>query len=111
MEWKILQFGEFHLDTGSRTLRFRSAHVPIRPREFDLLALMASAAGTTVLRDDIVAALWSYDDVSVAAVTQSMYRLRCTLAECDPRQIYIVAGPRRGYQFVQRCKIFLRRGT
>ena len=104
MDWKVLRFGEFHLDTGARSLRFRSEDVPIKPREFDLLSLLASTAGVPIRRDDLLAALWPNDDVSFAALTQCVYRLRRTLAECDPGNIYIVALPRRGYQFVQRCK-------
>lgn len=109
MDWKVLRFGEFHLDTGARSLRFRSADVPIKPKEFDLLTVLASTAGSPVRRDDLVAALWPNDDVSVAALTQSVYRLRRALAECDPRNTYIVALPRRGYQFVQQCKRCQRR--
>ena len=108
MDWKILQFGEFHLDTGERSLRFRSMAVRIQPREFDLLALLASTAGSPVRRDDLVAALYPNDEVTVAALTQSVYRLRRALAECDPGNTYIVALPRRGYQFVQQCKRYQR---
>ncbi len=95
-----MRFGGFELDVPSRTLRFGAAIVRMRPREFDLLVILARASGHLVTKEEIIRRVWSRREVSDAALTQCVYRLRRALAVHEPGVHHISAIPGRGYQFV-----------
>lgn len=95
-----MRFGGFDLDVPSRTLRYGPCTVPMRPREFDLLVILARASGSLVTKEEIIRGVWSKQEVSDAALTQCVYRLRRTLAQHEPEITHISAIPGRGYQFV-----------
>ena len=95
-----MRFGGFELDVRSRMLFHGGRPVAVRPREFDLLVLLARCAGSLVTKDEIVSSVWCGSAVSDAALTQCVYRLRRTLAEYEPGVSHISAIPGRGYQFV-----------
>lgn len=92
-------FGDFVLDVPGRRLRHRSTLVRIRPKEFDLLLLLALARGAAVSKDAIIDVVWQSEEVSDSAITQSIYRLRRTLARHDPQGDHIATIPGRGYRF------------
>jgi DNA-binding response OmpR family regulator len=50
--------GQLSIDVASRHVRCAGVDVELRPKEFDLLALLASNAGRAVLRDQIMAEVW-----------------------------------------------------
>lgn len=99
---RVLQliFGDFVLDALARTLRHRGSAVALRPKEFGLLLLLVSSQGAAVSKDSIVEAVWKHADVSDAAITQNVYRLRKILAARDPHTGHIAAVPGVGYRFV-----------
>lgn len=95
-----MRFGGFELDVPARSLRYDRRSVAVRPREFDLLVLLARASGNLVTKEEIIRCVWSKEEVSDAALTQCVYRLRRTLALFEPHVTHITAIPGRGYQFV-----------
>jgi DNA-binding response OmpR family regulator len=50
--------GDLVLDPADRSVRRRNLEIELRPREFDLLLLLARNAGRVVPRDRILAELW-----------------------------------------------------
>jgi len=50
--------GDLVLDPADRSVRRRDLEIELRPREFDLLLLLARNAGRVVPRDRILAELW-----------------------------------------------------
>ena len=95
-----ITFGRFVLDVPGRMLRFQTARVSLRPKEFDVLVLLAESAGKPVTKDQIITRAWPNEEVSDAALTQTVYRLRRTLTSFDSSIDHIQTIPGQGYQFV-----------
>jgi DNA-binding response OmpR family regulator len=53
--------GDLTIDRGARRAFLAGAEVELRPKEFDLLALLASNAGTAVTRERIMSEVWDTD--------------------------------------------------
>lgn len=92
-------FGDFVIDVPARTLRHRRALVTLRPKEFKLLLVLATSQGSPVSKDAIFEVVWKSAEVTDAALTQCMYRLRQTLARYDPDTDHIATVPGWGYRF------------
>ncbi|HEV3155657.1 MAG TPA: winged helix-turn-helix domain-containing protein [Candidatus Baltobacteraceae bacterium] len=91
-------FGDFVLNVSERTLHHRRALVVLRPKEFDLLLLLASFRGAIVRKTEIMDVVWGDAEVSDAALTQCMHRLRRTLAVHDPHTQHVVTIQGLGYR-------------
>ncbi|MFJ3171902.1 response regulator transcription factor [Streptomyces roseus] len=53
-----LRVGDLVVDTQARTCRLGDVEVSLRPKEFDLLAVLAEHAGTALSREDLMARVW-----------------------------------------------------
>ncbi len=94
--------GAVRLDVQSRRVWVNGREVALRPKEFDLLAVLVERVGHVVTREDLMALVWDEHwfgatktlDVHVSA-------LRRKLAEHgeDPRRISTLRG--RGYRYEQ----------
>lgn len=97
---RVLTFDELRIDPGVREVAVRDAPVTLMAREFDLLLYLASHAGETFTRDQLMEAVWP--DAFAAdssTVTVHMRRLREKI-EADPKQprhLLTVWG--EGYRF------------
>jgi DNA-binding response OmpR family regulator len=81
----VLIVGDLVVDAGARTAHRAGAELDLRPREFDLLAMLARNAGRAVPRDRILTELWR-DYWGGASKTLDMHisSLRRRLGEPDP---------------------------
>lgn len=96
-----LDFGELLIDLRARAVWAGGAAVELTPREFDLLAFLASQPHSSFTRDELLQRVWrsSPDWQRVETVTQHVYRLRGKL-EADPSNPqWIVTLPGSGYCF------------
>jgi DNA-binding response OmpR family regulator len=97
-----LSVGALRLDVQARRIWVNGHDVALRPKEFDLLAVLVERAGNVVTREDLMALVWDEHwfgatktlDVHVSA-------LRRKLAEHgeDPQRISTLRG--RGYRYEQ----------
>jgi DNA-binding response OmpR family regulator len=55
---EVLTVGELRVDIAARRVEVASGELELRPREFDLLALLAGAAGEVVTRERIMSDVW-----------------------------------------------------
>lgn len=60
-EAEPLEVGALRVDLGSRRVWFGSEELSLRPKEFDLLALLAGEAGRAVTRERIMHDVWDTD--------------------------------------------------
>ena len=58
---KVLRSGNLEIDSVSHTARLNGAALELKPREFDLLALLAQNKARAFTRDQILERLWGYD--------------------------------------------------
>lgn len=76
----VLRVSDLEIDLGRREVRRGGIALPLRPKEFSLLQLLAERAGKVVARNDIVAACWgeeqapasNADEVLIAALRRKL---------------------------------------
>lgn len=100
-ELTCLSFGTFSIDRASRRVVLDGAPIELTTGEFDLLWLLASAAGTVLGRESILASLRGIDyDGLDRSIDVGVSRLRAKLQDTStpPERIKTVRG--KGYLFV-----------
>jgi DNA-binding response OmpR family regulator len=54
----VLDLDGLHIDVAARRVRLGDDEIALRPKEFDVLALLAGAAGAVVTREQLIEAVW-----------------------------------------------------
>ena len=97
----VIQLGRVRIDTRARRVHVADHEVTLRPKEFDLLLILAEQAGAVVSRTDLMAQVWDEHwfgstktlDVHVSA-------LRRKLSDATPDTDQIITTVRgRGYRY------------
>ena len=97
----MIEIGSFQIDLGMRTLRKNGEVVHVGSRAFDILAVVASAGGRLVTKDELMDSVWPNTVVEENNVQVHLSALRKILgADRD----LILTVPGRGYQLLQRRK-------
>lgn len=92
-------FGPFVLSMPQQELWHAGSPVVLKPKEAELLALLALQRPRTISKDEIIERLWRGTAASDAALTQTVYRLRQTLAHYARGREFIHTVPGIGLQF------------
>jgi TolB-like protein/Flp pilus assembly protein TadD len=100
-----IRFGPFELDTVRFELRRAGEAIPVEPRTFDLLELLARNIGRTVTRDAIFAALWPDQIVSDAALSSQIRAARRALGDSGKAQEMIATVHGRGFRLRRRMAL------
>jgi TolB-like protein/DNA-binding winged helix-turn-helix (wHTH) protein/Flp pilus assembly protein TadD len=88
--------GPFHLDLKQRVL-FRAGNVvPLTPKAFDTLAVLAAQPGRVIAKSELIAAVWPDTFVEENNLNQNISALRKVLAD----DVTIENLPRRGYRLL-----------
>ncbi|HMA36228.1 MAG TPA: response regulator transcription factor [Chloroflexia bacterium] len=91
--------GALQIDRASRSVRFRGRPLELRPREFDLLALLAAHPGQVFTRELLLDRVWGQDKFFDArTVDVHIRRLREKLAAIDPAANLIQTERGIGYR-------------
>ena len=88
------------IDPAARRCRARGVEVPLRPREFDLLAELLRRAGEAVSRDDLMTTVWDahwYGSTKTLDMHVSALRRKLGAAGVDPSIITTLRG--FGYRY------------
>jgi DNA-binding winged helix-turn-helix (wHTH) protein len=101
----IFQFGDFKVDSLSRTLRCQEEIITLNRRAFDVLLYLVQNPGRVLTRDELLKNIWSDTVVDENSLAQSISVLRRALDEKPGDNSYIVTLPGRGYQFVSAVKL------
>jgi len=92
------RFGDIEIHYDSRTVLRHGAPVPLRPREFDLLAALARRANTVVARRSLLDEVWAYDvGVQTRTVDTHVVELRRKIESDPTNPRYIVTVRKAGY--------------
>lgn len=94
----VIRFAGFELDMRAFELRRDGVPVPIEPRTFDLIALLARHAGRTVTRDQIFETIWHDRIVSDAALSSQIKAARRALGDDGLSQRLISTIHGRGFR-------------
>ncbi|MEV6114948.1 response regulator transcription factor [Streptomyces sp. NPDC052109] len=84
-----IHLGDLTIDPTARRCTLHDAEVALRPKEFELLSLLARHAGEAVSRETLMAEVWDvnwFGSTKTLDVTMAVLRRRLTEAtETDPR--------------------------
>ncbi len=88
-----------HIDPVSGSLVWQGERKHLRRKELEVLALLASADGKQVSRENFIAVVWQGNDlVGERGLTNTIVFLRRSLHDKNKDQPLIRTIPRRGYQ-------------
>jgi DNA-binding winged helix-turn-helix (wHTH) protein/Tfp pilus assembly protein PilF len=95
-----LGFGAFLLNLDRRSLTHAGQPVPLTPKAFDVLRVLALAGSQSkiVSRTELVDSVWGETIVEESNLTQTIFLLRQALRHFDAND-YIETVPRQGYTF------------
>ncbi len=93
--------GDVELDTAHRVARFRGQTLDLRPREFDLLAVLATHPGQVWTREALLRQVWGSEEfIDARTVDVHVRRLRAKLGEAAPDADPIQTEWGVGYRWV-----------
>lgn len=87
---QVVRLGALHLDLGARRCDVAGREVPLRPKEFELLAALVAGAGQAVSRDQLMSQVWDENWTgSTKTLDMHVSSLRRKLADHgeDPNRI------------------------
>ncbi|NOT34796.1 MAG: response regulator transcription factor [Candidatus Eisenbacteria bacterium] len=88
----VLAAGELRIDTLARDARYQERSLTLTPREFELLAFLASRPGRVFTREELLRKVWGYDYLGeTRTVDVHVRRLRMKIGEHE-RVIQTVTG-------------------
>lgn len=99
-EREIVVSGDLEVDTASHVARLGGQPFELKPREFQLLALLMSSKGRVLTRDQILERLWGHDYIGDSRTVDVHIRWLREKIETDPatpKRIATVRGV--GYRF------------
>jgi DNA-binding response OmpR family regulator len=103
---EVLALGALRLDLGARRCEVAGNEVALRPKEFELLAVLAGAAGQAITREQLMSQVWDeHWSGSTKTLDMHVSSLRRKLAEHgeDPQRIVTLRG--YGYRYDPEAKV------
>lgn len=99
---RIVRFGTFEADLGTRELRKSGVRIKLHGQPFEVLAMLLDRPGEVVPREELRQRLWSTDTFVDfdAGLNTAINRLREALGDSAESPRFIETAPRRGYRFV-----------
>jgi Tol biopolymer transport system component/DNA-binding winged helix-turn-helix (wHTH) protein len=97
---EIYEIGPFRISAGERVLRREDRIVPLTPKCFDTLLVLARHAGSVVEKQRLMREVWPDSFVEESNLSQNIFVLRKTLGETAEGAQYIHTIPKRGYRLV-----------
>src|SRR5436190_22768914 len=94
----FLEFGPFRVDLARRLLMRGDQVIPLPGKAFDVLLVLLRTPGETVIKDDLMKAVWQDTFVEEGNLTQTVFVLRKALGDSDGQPL-IITVPRQGYRF------------
>ncbi|MBN1239975.1 MAG: winged helix-turn-helix domain-containing protein, partial [Gammaproteobacteria bacterium] len=95
-----IEFDEFAVDLGQRTLHRRGEPVQLPSRAFDTLVYLIEHRDRCVRKDEIIGAIWHDVVVTDDSLIHAISVLRRVLGDERHQPKFIQTVPRRGYRFV-----------
>jgi len=97
---EILYFNELVVDKNKRKVMLYGERVDLTPKEFDLLALMATNPGTSYSRERLLKLIWGYEFEGYEhTVNSHINRLRVKIEKDLSKPKYILTTWGIGYRF------------
>ena len=99
-EVRLIEIGDFRIDSETRNVRVRDRDVHLTPKEFDLLIYLARHAGKVITHRMLLSAVWGENSVQQPENLRVFIgQLRKKLERDETTPKYIVTEPWVGYRF------------
>lgn len=97
----VVEVLDLSIDFGAREVRRGAEVLPLRPKEFDLLAALVRHRGRVLSRSDLLREVWGYaSDAESRTVETHVNALRQRLGDDPGEPKYIATVRRAGYRLV-----------
>ena len=93
-------FGEYQLDTETRTLQREGRRIPVQSKAFDLLAYLIERRERVVSSDELLDALWPGLHVTPAALSTAVQKARQAVGDDGEHQAVLQTEHGQGFRFV-----------
>lgn len=97
-------FGEFRLDVSECRLSRGDDHVPLKPKQFDLLLFFVENAGRTTKKDELLEAVWPGTYVEENTLARNVSWLRKLIGTDGSGKQLIETVPKIGYRFTPEVR-------
>ena len=97
---EIIKAGDLEIDLTSHVIKLSGENLEMKPREFDLLVMLASSKGRAFTRDQILERLWGHEyigDIRTVDVHVRWIREKIEVDPGKPSRIVTIRGV--GYRF------------
>ena len=94
------QFDDVVIDLRAGRVSKAGAPVPLEPKAYDLLVLLASRQGALVTKQEVLDTVWAGVYVTDNAVARVVAQIRRNLGDVARGARYIETVPTRGYRFI-----------
>ena len=99
MRATFYRFGDFRLYPTEQLLLRGNGAIPLTPKAFELLCVLAGSGGRLLPREELMQAVWQDSFVEEINLTVNISLLRKILGTEPDGSAYIVTVPKRGYRF------------
>ncbi len=93
-------FGEYQLDTETRTLQCEGRRIAVQSKAFDLLAYLIERRERVVSSDELLDALWPGLHVTPAALSTAVQKARQAVGDDGEHQAVLQTEHGQGFRFV-----------
>jgi DNA-binding winged helix-turn-helix (wHTH) protein/tetratricopeptide (TPR) repeat protein len=96
---QIYSFGPFQLDIEEHVLSRNGRALALKPKVFDVLAVLVENSGRVMCKDELLEKVWADRFVEEGNLAVSIFEIRKALGSDNGGQHYVETVPRRGYRF------------
>ena len=93
-------FGDYQLDTKTRTLERESRRIPVQSKAFDLLAYLIERRERVVSSNELLDDLWPGLHVTPAALSTAVQKARQAVGDDGEHQAVLQTEHGKGFRFV-----------
>lgn len=96
----MVRTGPLEIDLAGRVVRRSGREVELSPKEFEILALLASRLGKVVRHQDLLKTVWGSERADIQYLRVYIGQLRAKLEQNPSRPVLLVSDPGVGYRLV-----------
>ncbi|MEM6262817.1 MAG: response regulator transcription factor [Bacteroidota bacterium] len=97
---EVLSYGELEIDLTKRKVMLGENRIELTPKEFDLLALMATHPGRSYSREELLNLIWGYEFSGYEhTVNAHVNRLRSKIESEEKKPRFVLTTWGIGYRF------------
>jgi len=96
----VVRTGPLEIDLGARVVRRDGNEIELSPKEFEILAILASRLGKVVRHQDLLKAVWGSERADIQYLRVYVSQLRAKLENDPQRSALIVSDHGVGYRLM-----------